>query len=199
MRHVEVPRETEGYHPLWISAAFLRDASWQDARLHVRDVEFEALYLDCQWLDFETLEHVHRLASEGMPLIMTQRPQCPGRGARMNNLSQFEARLDALATMPNVYSTLSEAHITPLIEGQDLPAFWARQDGDNLILFFANPATRRIRYPMTRGQANQLPSTKRKVKIHAHGRVLTIDLVFPPNQSALLEARRTGVVRVDLG
>ena len=33
MRHVAVPREAEGYAPLWVSAAFLRRAEFVAGRL----------------------------------------------------------------------------------------------------------------------------------------------------------------------
>ena len=43
MRHVVVPREAEGYAPLWISAAFLGRAEVGDGRLRVGDCAFSAL------------------------------------------------------------------------------------------------------------------------------------------------------------
>src|SRR5205823_3500803 len=81
---------------------------------------------------------------------------------------------------------LSALGLVPLIEGDDLPPYWARRDGDELIVFFAHPATRDVRYPMARGQAGAMEATRRAVRIHAGGRGLAVDLDFGPNQAVLL-------------
>ena len=87
----------------------------------------------------------------------------------------------------------------PLVDGDDLPDFWARQAGDNLILFFAHPGTRHVRYPMERGQADRLESTRRGITIHAHGRAHKLDLSFPHNQSLLLKVTPESLFAIDIG
>ena len=195
MRHDRVPRETEGYNPLWISAALLNEARWDGTRLRAGAADFEALYLDCGWLDPEALEVVVRLARAGLPVILPQLPRRPGTG----NTVQFEADRDKLRKLPNVFSSLDDARLMPLVDGDDLPDFWARQAGDNLILFFAHPGTRHVRYPMERGQADRLESTRRGITIHAHGRAHKLDLSFPHNQSLLLKVTPESLFAIDIG
>jgi hypothetical protein len=198
MRHELVPREIEGYHPLWISAAFLKDASWDGARLHAGEAEFEALYLDCEWLDPEALSDVFRLAREGLPVILTRRPQRPGRSPRPVGAQEFESRLDDLMKLPSVSSSVAAAGITPLVEGPELPEFWARQDGEDLIILFAHPATREVRYPMQRGQANRLKAARRRLTIHAHGQARSVKLRFRPNQAVLVKVTRKSIIPIGL-
>ena len=128
---------------MWISAALLKKAIWDGERLRVGDAAFEALYLDCTWLDREALPVILELARAGLPVILPRRPSRPGTG----DATGFEAGLDQLQGLPNVVSSLTEAGLTPLVEGSDLPDFWARQDGDDLIIFFAHPGTRQVRVP----------------------------------------------------
>jgi hypothetical protein len=198
MRHELVPREIEGYHPLWISAAFLKHAAWDGTRLRAGAAEFEALYLDCSWLDPEALDEVLRLARAGLPVILTRRPRRPGRLTRSGDPSEFESRLDDLMELPSVSSSLTASGITPLVEGPDLPEFWAREVGDDLILLFAHPATREIRYPMQRGQADRLQPARRRLTIHAHEQSRHIDLQFRPNRSVLLKVTRQDITQIDL-
>lgn len=51
MRHVVVPREAEGYAPLWISPAFLSREEVEGGRLRVCDWTFLGLLIDVGWLD----------------------------------------------------------------------------------------------------------------------------------------------------
>jgi hypothetical protein len=75
------------------------------------------------------------------------RPRRPGRGAA----GVYEAKLDELVALPNVRSDLRELSLAPLIEGEHLPPYWARVDGEELVLFFAHPGARDVRYPMALG------------------------------------------------
>ena len=86
----------------------------------------------------------------------------------------------------------------PLVEGEDLPPYWARRDGDELILFFAHPAARDVRYPMGRGQARDLPATTRSIQVNAFGHRHAIVLDFPPSRSILLRVAADGVTPIDI-
>jgi hypothetical protein len=194
LRYEVVPRATEPFHPLWISGAFLRQASWDGRRLHAGSAEFEALYLGCDWLDAAALDDVLRLAQAGLPVALIGRPQRPGRGEP----GDYEAKLDALLALPNVHRAVSTLGLVPLVEGEDLPPYWARRDGDELILFFAHPATRDVRYPMRWGQAREMPATTCTVRINASAHRHAIVLDFPPNQSILLRVTADGVTPIDI-
>jgi hypothetical protein len=199
MRYARVPAETVGYHPLWISASFLKEATWDGSSLRAGDAEFEALYLDCQWLDPEALEALIRLAVAGLPVILPTIPRRPGRGTGRLAPAEFEAALHRLARAPNVVPRLEDAGIAPLLDGTESPDYWARLEGEDLILFLAHPGTRQVSYPMERGQAERLTGEERVLTINSHGQSRSIDLRFPPNRSILLHVTGRRVAQVSLG
>jgi hypothetical protein len=190
-----VPHATEPFHPLWISAAFLRGATCDGRRQQAGAAEFEALYLDCDWLDACALGEVLRLAQQGLPVVLVGRPRRPGRGEP----GDYEAKLEALLALPNLHRAVSALGLMPLVEGEDLPPYWARRDGDELILFFAHPAARQVRYPMRCGQAREMPATTRSVRVNAGGHRHAVVLDFLPNQSILLRVSADRVAPIDSG
>jgi hypothetical protein len=194
LRQEAVPREAEPFHPLWITGAFLKDASWDGHRLRVGAAEFEALYVACDWLDPGALGDVLRLARAGLPVALALLPRRPGRGGP----GDYEAQLEALLALPNVRGDLADLGLEPLVEGLDLPPYWARRDGDELILFFSHPGARAVRYPMRRGQARGLPATTRSIRIRWGGRRHDLDLDFPPSRSILLKVEADRVTTIDL-
>jgi hypothetical protein len=195
LRQEAVPREAEPFQPLWITGAFLEDATWDGRRLRAGAEEFEALYLACVWLDPGALGEVLRLARAGLPVALARLPRRPGRGGS----GHYEARLEALLALPNVRRELADLGLEPLVEGPDLPPYWARRDGDELILFLGHPGARAVRYPMWRGQARGLPATTRPIRIRWGGRRHDLDLDFPPGRSILLKVAADRVTTIDLG
>ena len=149
MRHVVVPRETEGYAPLWIAPTFLRRAEVGGGRLRVGDCTFSALLIDVEWLDGDALAEVARLAGSGLPVILQRSPRPPGRHPR----GDYHTLLAALQARPNVVSRLDDAGLVPIVAGDDLPPFWCRRTAEFLYLFFAHPKARELRYPMRYGQS----------------------------------------------
>lgn len=120
LRQEVVPEEAEPYGPLWVSEASLSGATWDGTKLHVGSAEFDALLLDCRWLDAGTLDAALRLAEAGLPVALPHRPRRPGREAA----GDYEAKLDALAALPNVRRDLGELGLTPLVECEPLPPYW---------------------------------------------------------------------------
>jgi hypothetical protein len=141
------------------------------------------------------LDAVLRLAGQGLPLVLPHRPRRPGRGAD----GGYEARLDALTALPNVRRDLRELGLTPLVEGEALPPYWARVDGEALIVCFAHPGAWHVRYPMALGQARSLPAATRTVVIHFRGRPHPVTLDFPPGRSVLLRISGDTASVVDAG
>jgi hypothetical protein len=187
MRHVVVPRETEGFAPLWISPAFLARSVVEAGRLRVGDCAFSALLLDVAWLDGDALAEVVRMAQAGLPVILPRRPGSPGRRPR----GDFDAMLAGLEACPNVFRSLRDAGLTPLVIGDDLPPFWARRTAETLYLFFAHPMTREVAYPMRYGQSLCHKRVVRPVAVDLDGTVFPLDLVFEPYQSLLVEVSRS--------
>jgi hypothetical protein len=186
MRHVVVPREAEGYAPLWVSEAFLHRAEVRDGRLCIGPCAFPALAIDVEWLGGTALGEVVCLADAGLRVILGRRPRPPGRRPR----DDHEALLDALEARPNVVRRLDDAGLTPLVSGDDTPPFWARRTGEALYLFFAHPKAREVRYPLRYGQSLCPKSLTRRVVVDFEGPHV-IDLVFEPYQSLLVRLSGT--------
>ena len=88
--------------------------------------------------------------------------------------------------------------LTPLVEGGALPPYWARVDGEELVLFFAHPRAWDVRYPMSLGQARSLSAATLPVVIHFGGRRHPVTLAFPPGRSVLLRVAGGGVEAIVL-
>ena len=135
MRHVVIPAETEGFHPLWISYRFLKQATCAGGRMHLGDVSFSTLYVDCEWVDHQSLLEILRLARAGLSVVVKQQPQQPGKVKHVD----YRSMVDELLDLPNVTDRLSQTGITPLVAGRDLPWFWARVSEYFTYIFFAHP------------------------------------------------------------
>jgi hypothetical protein len=195
MRHVVVPREAEGYAPLWISSAFLRRAQVEGKRLRVGDCSFGALLIDVEWLDGAALAEVVRLAEAGLRVILSQTPRAPGRQPR----GDYHALLEALQASPNVVRQLSEAGLAPLVAGEELPSFWARRTAGSVYVFFAHPMAREMHYPMRYGQSLCRENVSRRIAVELDGVVHPIDLLFEPYQSLMVcISRADGARFVDI-
>jgi hypothetical protein len=196
MRHVVVPREVEGYAPLWVSPAFLSRAEVGGGRLCVGDCAFSALLIDVEWLDGDALGEVVRLADAELPVVLLRPPRPPGRRPR----GDYETLLNALRARSNVFGRLGDAGLAPLIAGDDLPPFWARRTAESLYLFFAHPKARALRYPMRYGQSLCRERVVRRIEVDFDGALHPVDLVFEPYQSLLVcVTRAEGVRFVDIG
>src|SRR5687768_8817357 len=86
LRYIHPPKETEGYHPLWINRHFLENAEFQNGKLTVGDAAFSLLYIDVQFMDIRALKRVLQLAKQGLPVCLKQHPKQPGR----NKSSDFD-------------------------------------------------------------------------------------------------------------
>jgi alpha-L-rhamnosidase len=191
MRHVVVPRETEGYAPLWIAPTFLRRAEVGGGRLRVGDCAFSALLIDVEWLDGDALAEVARLAGSGLPVILQRSPRPPGRHPRRD----YQSLLAALQARPNVVSRLDDAGLVPLVAGDDLPPFWCRRTAEFLYLFFAHPKARELRYPMRYGQSLCRERVIRRITVDLEEVSHVLDLVFEPYQSLMVRVSRSEVLR----
>jgi hypothetical protein len=196
MRRVVPPPETEGYHPLWVSEPFLRRAEYADGQIVIGEVRFAALYLDCEWLDAATLEQVARLGRAGARIVLKRQPALPG----MRRHRRYAEWLVELASLPNVRPGLAELDLRPLVEGPELPPYWARQGDRELLIFFAHPLARDVRYPMAYGQSFCDRPIERPLTIHFGEVSRQVTLRFEPYQSILLRLSRDGELgELDVG
>ncbi|HHY56922.1 MAG TPA: hypothetical protein GYA08_15965 [Chloroflexi bacterium] len=190
LQEAKLPPALKGWRPLWVTTHFLRDAVYSDGKLRCGAAEFSWLYVDVAWLDAAALADLLRLARDGLPLCLAQRPQAPGH----RQPAHFDAQLSALTALPNVSTDWRRvAASPPLMSGDDLPDYWCRVDGDAMILFVAHPATQTLRYPLAYGTRRGNEHTLRRFTLQIDGAQHQVELPFAPGQSALLTATRAGV------
>ena len=82
----------------------------------------------------------------------------------------------------------------PLVAGDDLPDFWCRVDDDATILFFAHPATQRLRYPLDYAVADACETAVRQIYLNVGGTRHAVTLCLAPGQSTLLTVTSAGCV-----
>jgi len=140
------------------------------------------------------LAEILRLARRGLRVCLRHRPSEPG--ARKS--ASFERDLEALSSLPNVGKDLGHACPAPaLVEGNEPPEFWAREDGDEMVFFFAHPKSRELSYPMAHGQSLCRESVVRKVVLRPFGREVDLELRFEPYRSLLVTVGRHGEPTLD--
>ncbi|MCB9233792.1 MAG: hypothetical protein H6581_19200 [Bacteroidia bacterium] len=198
MRDLEFPEELKGYNPLWINGDYLRQAEFSQGKLKVGEGRFSFLYLDVQYLDADALVGILRLARAGLPVILKQSPLEPG----FKKDSEFGVMLEELLALQNVKNELDQVIFPPLVE--ILPAintqnhepiamdWWARETNEGILLFLADPASAGLKYPMVPGQSFREQACQSRIKIHAFGKEIELDLEFPPYQSLLISVQRNG-------
>jgi hypothetical protein len=190
MRHVFVPEETRPFQPLWISATMLARAELREGRLAIGTQSFAALYLDVEWLDADALVEIHRLAAAGLKVILTRRPRQPGHHAR----GDYQLTLDSLTALPNVVAGLAQAGLRPVVSGENLPSYWARQTGNDTDFFFAHPKAAEVHYPMPFGFSRCDETVRRRVTLWSASASADVELVFSPYQSLVLRLSAKGEI-----
>jgi hypothetical protein len=190
LRYVWPPKETEGYHPLWINRHFLEQAQWRDGKLRVGEMAFSMLYVDVAWLDVRALRRILALAREGLSVCLKRRPRDP---AHVKSIDYAET-LDALAALNNVSADFTSLiKHRPLISGDTLPGYWCRvlPDGTHY-LFLAQPLSKGIGYPIYSGQSAMKESVTRDLTFSINGRKVRRRLAFKPYQSIMLKVDPRG-------
>lgn len=190
MRYVTPPKPTEGYHPLWASYNFLRLMRSAGGSLHQDGSSFPGLYVDCQWLDAESLPEILRLAREGALIVLKRRPRQPGKRLHPS----YDEQLEQLTLLPNVRRSLESLGLQPFIAGDSIPPYWARQTDDALYVFFSHPMARDVRFPMSYGQSLCRKTMFVPVVISLPPRSVKLRLEFAPYQSRLIRLGKDGSV-----
>lgn len=196
MHYARLPRSLKGYRPLWVTLPFLRDAEVVDRQLRCGEHTFNTLYVNVEWLDADALSEISRLARAGLPVCLAQRPRQPGR-MKNDAYAQEITRLYTLGNVSTDFGAVTTAN--RLVHGAELPDFWCRDDGDSLVFFFANPKSRRLRYPLWYGQSFTEKVEERNVEFYAFGRRMPYTLRFEPYQSLALSITRAGgIAAIDI-
>ena len=198
MRYINPPAELEGYHPLWINRHFLEQAQWIDGRLEIGDASFSTLYINVKHMDSRALSRVLELAKEGLPVCLKTDTREPGK-IKCGNYAEM---LQELKKLPNVKSEFhSITNHLPLIQGDSIPAYWARKLADgSTLLFIAQPKSKGLMYPIYSGQSAMDTSIFRDVTISTNGFSQDLKLEFKPYQSIMLKISSQGKIEfIDIG
>lgn len=194
MRYITTPEQFKGMQPLWVNGHFLSTAEYDGTALHCGDALFSALYVDVDYMDYSSLESILRLAKEGLPVYVGHLPKEPG----VNKTPGYQQALEELMSLPTVSSDPSVIAGSPLLEGDDLPDFWCRVDGDTYYIFIANPLSQKVSYPMEYRFAFTDKGSTRKVTVNHHGKSEEMTLDFRPMESILLKVTPAKVEKIDL-
>jgi hypothetical protein len=194
LRYESFNPELKGYQPLWINNTFLGKTNCKNRRMDYHNLSFGLLYVDARALDIETLTTVLSIAVEGVPVCLKQIPQQAGY---LKN-DGFERMLHKLTNLPNVSADFHALmNQPPLITGENIPGFWCRTSGKNATIFFPNPITEKLTYPVSFGQSRQDSTIMRNVTINFLGKAIPVMLSFRPYQSLLLNINEQGEAKFE--
>lgn len=192
MHYTKMPRKLKGYHPLWISTYFLKNAQYKKGILHCGNAKFSSLYVDAKWIDREALVQLLRLAKQGLPICLKNRPKEPGR----IKTTAYNKMVSVLMAFKNVSPNFSRtATIPPLVKGQNLPDFWCRVADQDYYIFFAHPIAQNLHYPISYQQSATNKIIKRHVAIRTNRGYRKTRLVFKPYQSVVLKISGNGFIK----
>lgn len=183
LQHVQTPQELIAYHPLWINGSFLGKGKLIRNKLYCGDAVFSSLYIDAEHLDYEVLQTVFQLASNGFPICVKQQPKEPSK----NKTDNYEILYTKLMQLKNVSSDFTSIHPTQaFIVGDSLPEYWCKKQDDHYYIFFANPLAKNLTYPITYGQSYTEEAISMPLTINADKTSFQVNLNFKPYQSLLL-------------
>ena len=191
-RSAYLPKELKAWHPMWINGEFLQKASFRNGQLIVGDLTFSAFYADVKFMDLNTLKRLAYLAKAGLPVCLKQLPAEPGFHT---NPSEYKLLLDELGHLKNVKNSWQQmSQIQPLVTGTAQSDFWCRETTEGLTLFFANPRSQGLTFPMGYGQSLNNKTEILQIKISYHGKTVPYTLLFHPYQSILLKVSKSGII-----
>lgn len=191
-RYTVFPDELKGYRPIWINSEFLQKAKYENGYLQVGDLSVKALYLDVKYLDIAALKRILELAKEGLQVCLKNVPAEPGF-IKFGYL--YSDLIKELTRIPNVKQIWEEMeNIQPFITGTQSFDYWSRIDNSDLYIFFANPKSQNLKFPLGYGQSLSDSEEIREVAINYGGKIIPVKLQFKPYQSVLIKIDKQGKV-----
>jgi len=190
LRYIHPPKETEGYHPLWINRHFLDQAKFHNNKLIVGDAEFSTLYIDVKYMDIRSLKQVLYFANKGLAVCLKKFPMQPGKAKS----KEFSKMLNELSTLNNVSDDFQKlvGH-PPLIEGDNPPEYWSRVEADGTqYIFLAQGSSKDLKYPIYSGQSFMDQSEFKELTINVNGNTIKNKFEFKPYQSLMLKILPNG-------
>lgn len=180
MRYVYFPPALDGFNPTWINGDFLQKATVEKGVLIIGDAKYRALYVDVEHVEYKALKRMAELAGKGLKIFLRQDPKEPGTITHYN----YKGILEKLKSNKNVSEDFPRL-LTPFISGRFIPRHWTRKENDTLYIFFPNPQTYRLKFPIGYGQSLNSETHKMNIIINHLGKQIRLDLEFKPYQSLL--------------
>jgi hypothetical protein len=193
MRYVYFPDELKGYNPSWINGEFLAKAKVIDGKLKVGNLDVPYLYVDSKYLDSKVLESLVKLAKDGLKIILKQNPENPSAVTK----SKYKTTLDQLKSYKNVVTEMP-VDAKPFFKGKAIPQHWVRKDGDSLYIFFPNPKSTRLKFPLEYGQSLNNETTNEDVLIDYDGVSYRFPIIFEPYQSLMYKLVNGQIEKIDI-
>ena len=195
MRYNKFPKELNGMCPAWINGEFLRKADYTRNRLRVGDATFKALYLDAQYIDYESLRDMVRLAKKGLYIILKQLPTEPGTKKH----ADYDKLVYLLSRGKNVYKKIPEGKfLQPLIISQIPVKHWVRVLDKTVYIFFANPKSSKLKFPLEMGQSFNEETKSFPVTVFYNYQSFKLVLDFKPYQSLLYKIEQRKIEKIDI-
>ncbi len=193
MRYVYFPEEVAGHHPIWINKEFLEKGVLKNGLFTVGDAEFSSLYIDVDYLDYDALRRITELAVEGFPVTLKKDPALPST----RKPEDWGILIETLWNQPNVTFDFIPQR-DPLIQGNNLPQYWARVEDKTLYIFFANPKSKRLTFPVGYGHSFSDETKTVDVVVNYDGEKYEMNLRFEPYQSLLYKVEKGKVEKIDI-
>jgi len=192
LRYIFPPKETEGYHPLWINRHFLDLAEYKNGKLIVGDAAFSTLYIDVKYMDIRAVKRVLEFAKKGLPVCLKNFPKQPGKAKS----ETFAKMLQELSDLENVSSDFQKViNHQPLINADVLPEYWCRVEADGThYLFIAQGLSKGLKYPIYSGQSFMDQSEFKELTLHINGKTIQQKFEFKPYQSLMLKISPNGAI-----
>ncbi|MFO7620559.1 MAG: glycosyl hydrolase [Bacteroidales bacterium] len=193
MRYVYFPEELKAYNPAWINYEFLEKGEMSAGTFNVGNARFKALYIDSKFLEHKVVRRIAELAGEGLPVVMKQIPEEPGTIIHedyMELIGKIRTSRQEIASLP--------AGLFPFIKGPEIPVHWCRKDENTLYVFFPNPQSERLKFPLEYGQSLNTTEYNRPVELFFNGRKYSLNLEFRPYQSLLYRLKGRNAEKIDI-
>jgi len=202
LQTLQFPEGLHSYRPLWVSAQFLKQTRVQvnengKAAGVCGGMCFQGLFLEAEWLEEEVLVQALRLAGEGLPVYFRGHPHQPGVAKDTPSYTKAAAKLHDVSHSPLPGELLPD--VSPVFQPAEgtrsthIPHFWIRKEASRYILFFANPLSREITYPMEHGKIVQSEEISVSGKVTLPGIETTVQLRFAPYQSITMIIKPGGI------
>jgi len=193
MRYVYFPDELDGFNPTWINAGFLEKASLENGVLKIGNAGYKALYIDVEYLEYKVIKSLTELARNNFRIILKKDPKEPGTIMHQD----YSSLVYELKKSKYVTSSMP-AGLTPFITGNIIPRHWCRKDGDAIYIFFPNPKSDRLKFPIGYGQSLEKETKQAEVIMNWGEKSYKADLVFEPYQSLLYKIENGKIEKLDI-